>query len=351
MSPAKGVRPDLATRLRLSQRALKGRLERPETVLALMRAAHDTLEPGKIGELVVQRALEWLRAPACAVVAPDLDGEMAPIAGQGLSPELATAAATVGRWVLESGRGFASRDLRHDARISDASGGGAVVALPLRCRTRMVAALILLDRRASSKEPTLGSALGELLTAALEGPAQALDNALTLRRAEALSVTDDLTQLYNSRYLNHVLRREVKRASRSARPLSLLFLDLDGFKAVNDSQGHLAGSRALVEAAAVIRGSARETDVAARFGGDEFALILPDTGSDGASAVAERVRDRLASHPFLTGDGSSIRLTASVGVATLPDVASTAEELVRAADRAMYRVKESGKNGIHVARV
>lgn len=349
MSPAKGVRPDLTTRLRLSQRALKGRLERPETVLAVMRAAHDTQEPGKIGELVVQHAVEWLRASSCAVVAPDLDGQMLPIAGFGLSPDLATAAVAVGRWVLVNGRGFGSPDLRRDARVPAAS--GAALAVPLRCRARMVAALVVLDRRASASEPKLGAALDDLLAAALEGPAQALDNALSLRRAEALSVTDDLTQLYNSRYLNHVLRREVKRASRSSRPLSLLFLDLDGFKAINDTHGHLAGSRALVEAAAVIRGSARETDVAARFGGDEFALILPDTGSDGASAVAERLRDRLASHPFLAGDGLGIRLTASVGVATLPDVASTAEDLVRAADMAMYRVKEAGKNAVHVARL
>ena len=93
-----------------------------------------------------------------------------------------------------------------------------------------------------------------------------------MKRAEALSVTDDLTRLYNSRYLNQVLRRETKRASRSGRPLSLLFIDLDGFKSINDTHGHLFGSRALVEAATVIRGSARETDVVARFGGDEFAL-------------------------------------------------------------------------------
>ncbi len=124
-----------------------------------------------------------------------------------------------------------------------------------------------------------------------------------LKRAEALSVTDDLTSLYNSRYLNQVLRRETKRASRNGRPLSLLFIDLDGFKAVNDDHGHLCGSRALVEAAAVIRGSARETDVVARFGGDEFALVLPDTGADGAYAVGERIRERIAAHQFLAADG------------------------------------------------
>ncbi|HKT78598.1 MAG TPA: GGDEF domain-containing protein, partial [Vicinamibacterales bacterium] len=155
--------------------------------------------------------------------------------------------------------------------------------------------------------------------------------------------------LYNSRYLNQVLRRETKRASRSGRPLSLLFLDLDGFKSVNDRYGHLCGSRALVEAAAVIRGSARETDVVARFGGDEFALVLPDTGGEGAFAVGERIRERVAAHQFLAGDGLDIHLTVSVGVATLPDAAISSDDLVRAADAAMYQVKDRGKNGIQVA--
>ena len=172
---------------------------------------------------------------------------------------------------------------------------------------------------------------------------------MALQKAEALSVTDDLTRLYNSRYLNLALRRETKRATRSARPLSLLFLDLDGFKQVNDAYGHLAGSKALVEAAVVIQGCSRETDVVARFGGDEFSLILPDTGREGAVAVAERIGERLRTGRFLTSDGLSVHLTASIGVATLPDVAGSAEELIREADKAMYLVKARGKNGIHVA--
>jgi two-component system, cell cycle response regulator len=171
-----------------------------------------------------------------------------------------------------------------------------------------------------------------------------------MQRAESLSVTDDLTQLYNSRYLSQVLRRETKRASRSGRPLSLLFVDLDGFKGVNDVHGHLCGSRALVEAAGVIRSSARETDMVARFGGDEFALVLPDTGSEGAAAVGERIRDRIAAFRFLGSEGLDVRLTASVGVATLPDVAASVEGLIRAADQAMYQVKELGKNDVFVAR-
>jgi two-component system cell cycle response regulator len=187
--------------------------------------------------------------------------------------------------------------------------------------------------------------------AALEPGAIALDNAVRMQRAEELSVTDDLTQLYNSRYLSQVLRRETKRAIRSSRPVSVLFIDLDGFKSINDTHGHLFGSRALVEAAGVIRACARETDVVSRFGGDEFALVLPDTGSDGAVYVGERIRERLAAHRFLERDGLSIALTASVGVATLPDVATTAEGLIQAADRAMYFVKDRGKNGIKAAAV
>jgi diguanylate cyclase (GGDEF)-like protein len=212
-----------------------------------------------------------------------------------------------------------------------------------------VGALIGLDRTPSTKEPRVGTGLLQALRVLLQPAAVALDNALLLKRIEALSVTDDLTRLYNSRYLNSVLRRETKRASRSGRPLSLLFIDLDGFKAINDSHGHLCGSRALVEAAAVIRGSARETDVVARFGGDEFALILPDTGGEGAFAVGERIRERIAAHKFLIRDGLNLRLTASVGVATLPDAANSAEELVQAADSAMYQVKDRGKNGIQAA--
>lgn len=347
MPPSTGVRPDLATRLRQSQRVLKGRLGKPETVLGMLRAAHETLDPEKIGELVVDRAVDWLKAGSCAVLAADLDGQVVPLAGRSMTPTLTTAAIAVGRWVLAHGREFATADLRRDTRVGATA--GAVVAVPLRCRGRSIGALVLLDRVPSPVEPQLAG-VSDLLSSVLEGPALALDYALTLRRVEALSVTDDLTQLYNSRYLNQVLRREAKRASRSGRPLSLLFMDLDGFKGINDTHGHLAGSRALVEAAAVIRGSARETDVVARFGGDEFSIILPDTGSEGAVSVADRVRERIAAHPFLAGNGLNLRLTASIGVATLPDVAASAEELVRAADTAMYRIKESGKNGVGIAR-
>jgi diguanylate cyclase (GGDEF)-like protein len=343
---------DLATKLRLFQRALRSRVERRDALLDIVRAVNATLEPPKIGELVVERASAWIPAPCWAVVSSDLSGQLSVLAERGLLPDMGNAVYAIATWVMDRGQEFVAADLRRDSRVTaDGDGVGAVMAFPLGCRGRRVGALVALDRAASSREPRLAPGMLRAVRVLLEPAAVALDNALLLKRAEALSVTDDLTRLYNSRYMNQVLRKETKRASRSGRPLSLLFIDLDGFKAVNDTHGHLFGSRALVEAAAVIRGSARETDVVARFGGDEFALILPDTGGDGAYSVGERIRERICAHRFLVGDGLDIHLTASVGVATLPDVAASAEELVQAADKAMYQVKDAGKNGIQVATV
>jgi diguanylate cyclase (GGDEF)-like protein len=254
----------------------------------------------------------------------------------------------IAAWVMDQGEEFITADLSRDNRVSQPS-VASVVAFPLNCRGRRIGALIALDRAASAREPRLSAPILQSVRVLLEPAAVALENALILKRTEALSVTDDLTHLYNSRYLNMVLRKETKRASRSGRPLSLLFIDLDGFKAVNDTHGHLCGSRALVEAASVIRGSARETDVVARFGGDEFALVLPDTGGEGAFSVGARIRERIAAHRFLAREGLDVRLTVSVGAATLPDVAASADELVQAADSAMYQVKDRGKNGIQAA--
>jgi two-component system, cell cycle response regulator len=339
---------DLTTRLRVFQRALRSRVERRDALVELGRAVNATLEPPKIAEVILECAATWVPAPCWAVVSADPSGQLSVLADRGLVPEMGSAVYAIATWVMNRGQEFAAADLKRDTRITDAS-VGTVLAFPLSSRGRRIGALIALDPLPSTREPRLAAGMLRAVRILLEPAAVALDNALLLKRAEALSVTDDLTRLYNSRYLNQVMRRETKRASRSGRPLSLLFIDLDGFKAVNDTHGHLFGSRALVEAAAVIRQSARETDVVSRFGGDEFALVLPDTGGEGAYAVGERIRERIAAHRFLVGDGLDIHLTVSIGVATLPDVAASAEELVQAADKAMYMVKDSGKNGIQAA--
>jgi diguanylate cyclase (GGDEF)-like protein len=345
----RGAQADLAARLRQGADALQDRLNRRDTLIELIRSVNATHDPRKVADALLGQVQSWFPAACLVVAVQDGSQHAALIAERGLCASYGDGLERVARWITEHNEEFMTASLAIDARVSNGP-TGSVIGFPLRCRARTIGALIAFDPTPSKETPVLPREAMLALRTVLEGPVLSLDTALHLRRTEELSVTDDLTSLYNSRYLNQVLRRESKRASRSGRPLSLLFLDLDGFKAVNDRHGHLCGSRALVEAAGVIRGCARETDVTARFGGDEFALVLPDTGSEGAVQVAERVRERIAAYPFLkVSDGLDIRLTASVGVATLPDVAASAEELVKAADTAMYRVKDRGKNGVVLA--
>ena len=327
---------------------MRRHLARAGALVEMIRAVNASLDPSRVAEALLAQVAGWLPERHWMVVALDEPTGVRVMATRAVPEALEPAMISVGQWVTTSGADFGAADLAADLRLPGHR-RGSVLGLPLACRGRTVGAVITFDRATSASEPRLGVAARAALESALEPGALALENALRVQRAEALSVTDDLTSLYNSRYLSQVLRREAKRATRSGRPLSLLFLDLDGFKSINDTHGHLFGSRALVEAAAVIKSSARETDVVARFGGDEFALVLPDTGSEGATAVGERVRERLAAHEFLRADGLRIRLTASVGVATLPGAAETVEALIQAADKAMYLVKGRGKNGICVA--
>jgi len=342
-------RPDLAARVKSRARALRSRIDRREAIIEAVREANASLDPRKVSEWLVRQAQEWIPTPCWVVVANDIDGDPNVLADAGLVPALGPALWASASWVMRHGVEFFSANLAKDPRMSS-SGPGAAFAFPLLSRNRCIGALVALDAMPSATAPSMGPSLVMALRALLEPSAIALDNALSLQKAEALSVTDDLTRLFNSRHLYKVLRIETKRAVRNGRPLSLLFLDLDTFKQVNDHHGHLCGSKVLVEAAAVIRACARETDTVARFGGDEFSLILPDTDTPGAVSVAQRILDTLRTTRFLASDGLAVRQTASIGVATLfTEKPKTAEELIKAADMAMYRVKAAGKDGLHIA--
>ncbi len=173
----------------------------------------------------------------------------------------------------------------------------------------------------------------------------ALHNLGRLRQVEHLVYLDDLTHLYNVRYLDVTLDREVG----GGRPFTLLFLDLDHFKAVNDQHGHLSGSRLLVEVARVLRSCVRDEDVVVRYGGDEYVVLLVGIDSGGGLKVAERVRRAIEDHRYLSREGARVRVTASIGLASFPEHAGTKAEILDFADRAMYRGKKSTRNVVYMA--
>jgi len=160
---------------------------------------------------------------------------------------------------------------------------------------------------------------------------------------QKMAVTDGLTGLYNHRHFQERLYAEFTRSRRIPEPLSLLFVDIDLFKSINDSHGHPAGDEILRGVAGVIRNNVREIDVLARYGGEEFAVILPGTDREGAGKMAERLRRSVAEHAFYI-DWKEIKITVSVGAATYPTDAADKEDLILKADQALYRAKRSGRN-------
>jgi len=183
----------------------------------------------------------------------------------------------------------------------------------------------------------------------LRSVASVLSNIYQLTRSRDLAMRDDLTKAFNRRFFESYLDEEIERAKRYSATCSIIFLDLDELKTVNNAHGHLAGSRTLQEVAKRILAAVRAIDKVVRFGGDEFCIILPQTDQEQAIAVAHRVRKALTSAPFHLADNIDISISASFGIATYPTHGVTKDDLIRQADAAMYRVKSTTKNAVGVA--
>lgn len=208
---------------------------------------------------------------------------------------------------------------------------------PLFSQKRLRGGLVLTNPSGAESSPIPLDSLRFLGEQAALG----FQNAYLYQGARELIYTDDLTGLHNYRYLQLILNREIRRTERYGLSFALIFIDLDYFKNVNDSHGHLAGSAALREVAAVLRKTVREVDLLFRYGGDEFTALLVETDGHGGAIVAERIRRTIENHVFLKEEGLTLRLTATVGFASFPEDARTKEDIIDLADRAMYHGKKT----------
>lgn len=223
----------------------------------------------------------------------------------------------------------------------------SVMYVPLHTRTKIFGVLEIASCKLNKQFDISDLAYAEAIAISLS---VALGNAMHFAQVEHLGQVDDLTQLYNPRYLYQMLETEIKRARRYKTQLSVIFLDLDGFKAVNDNYGHLCGSAILIEVANLMIRLVRDTDIVARYGGDEFVIVLPGTPAEQTVIIAERIRQSIEEHVFRGGNSESkIYLTASFGVACYPEHATSPIELIRCADKAMYLAKELNKNQVVLA--
>lgn len=222
----------------------------------------------------------------------------------------------------------------------------SVVCVPIVARDRVLGVIELIN---FVEHPSFRRGDLPILTNLADYAAIAIENARYVKRIHDLTITDDCTTLYNARHLNFVMDAEIYRSGRYGYHFSVIFLDLDHFKDVNDTHGHVVGSRLLHEIGELLKGHIRMIDTAFRYGGDEFVLLLPQTPKEEALRAGRRLRDLLSGRRFQVGAGLEVPVTASFGVASFPVDGRSRKELLAAADEAMYAVKARSRNDIAVA--
>ena len=254
-------------------------------------------------------------------------------------------------WVAKHGEQLIVPDVEADPRFAKRIDETtkwetrSIICVPLRSKLRVlgVIQLVNVEMKQFSEQEVF------FLQSLCDYAAIAIENARWVERIQELTITDDCTGLYNARHLYKTLDTEVYRSSRFGYEFSVLFIDLDHFKMVNDTHGHLIGSKLLSEIGYLIKAQLRLIDFAYRYGGDEFVVLLPQTAKDSALVVARRLRDAMRASSFCREEGLNLNVRASIGLATYPHDARTAHDIIRQADEMMYLVKNTTRDNIGIA--
>lgn len=339
---------DEATRLRLEMNAL----------VDIGKALTSTLDLPEVLRLIMQKVSELLQPKTWSLLLVDDHSQelyfeivVSPAAEQLKSIRLKIGEGIAG-WVAKNGEPLLIPDVNKDPRFAPKVDEAvsfktrSIVCVPLKFKNKVTGVIELIN---SIGESTFDESDLELLSVVADYAAIGIENARNFTRIQQLVITDELTGLYNAAYLLDFLDYELSRAKRYDTEVSVIFIDLDHFKDVNDTHGHLVGSRLLSEVGHLIHEHIRKSDMAARYGGDEFVIVLPNTPKPGAYTLAKNLRDRLRSTDFLTGSGLNLRITASLGLASYPTDADTKLALVRLADKAMYAAKDASRDTVRTA--
>jgi diguanylate cyclase (GGDEF)-like protein len=255
-------------------------------------------------------------------------------------------------WVAQTGEVVVVPDTLTDSRffaqVDDKTKmkTHSIVAVPVRFREQCLGVIELINCIGPDGFSARDLALLEALA---DYAAIAIENARHVQRIHELTITDDCTTLYNARHLNFMLDTEIYRSHRYSYEFSIIFIDLDHFKNVNDTHGHLTGSKLLGEIGNMIKGNCRLIDFAFRYGGDEFVLLLPQTSKENACRVARRLHSLMKSTLWLKDEGLNVHITASVGVASYPVDSADKAGLLHLADEAMYLVKNTTRDRVAAA--
>lgn len=322
-------------------KALTSSLDLKEIIAAVMEQIRGLLKPTNWSLLLLDEEKEELRFEIAVGEGADRIKDLKLKLGEGIAG-----------WVAKEGRPLLIADVSKDPRFSKKADElsrfetKSIVCVPLRARGKSIGVIELLN---AVENESFGEEDLLLLTTLADYAAIAIENALLFDRVQLLTITDDLTHLYNSRYMHRFLDYELARVSRYESHLSMLFMDLDYFKDVNDRYGHISGSKLLAEVAQVILKNIRNVDVACRYGGDEFVVLMPETPKTRAMNAAKKIKNVIRETVFLKDAGTNCHITISIGVASFPEDAKNKVDLIHLADKAMYSVKSLSRDGVAMA--